>query len=276
MECEYLNFALSVALSAGRLVLHHYGNSRTFRKADGSEVTAADRLAEDLMRTMISRRFPSHHILGEELGHVGHADGAHVWVLDPIDGTSWFAMGAPLFGNLVALLEHGEPIVGVIHLPALQETLCAAKGLGCWFFSGASSPKRVRVSSPVPLSKAVVTASGTHGTDTAPGSGPHHLSNVVSGAGKFRFYGDCVQHALVCRGTSHAAIDTFMQPWDSAAIVPCIEEAGGVVTTLQGERKNVVFGGNLLTSCHPSLHEEILRLLRVENPLSNRPSEMAA
>jgi histidinol-phosphatase len=67
-----------------------------------------------------------------------------------------------------------------------------------------------------------------------------------------------------------------MQPWDSAAIVPCIEEAGGVVTTLQGERKNVVFGGSLLTSCHSSLHEEILRLLRIENPVSNRASEMAA
>ncbi len=73
--------------------------------------------------------------------------------------------------------------------------------------------------------------------------------------------GDCLQHALVCRGKIHAAIDTVMQPWDIAALIPCVEEAGGVATTLTGDRKNVVFGGSLLTSCHPTLHERILESL---------------
>jgi histidinol-phosphatase len=71
-----------------------------------------------------------------------------------------------------------------------------------------------------------------------------------------------VQHGLVCRGRIHAAIDTIMQPWDIAALVPCIEEAGGVVTTVDGQREGVIFGGSLVASCDPGLHDEVLGLLR--------------
>ena len=78
---------------------------------------------------------------------------------------------------------------------------------------------------------------------------------------KFRFCGGCLQHALVCRGRIHGAVDTLMQPWDSAAIIPCIEEAGGIATTLSAYRQGIVFGGNLLTSCDASLHHEMLELI---------------
>ena len=71
-----------------------------------------------------------------------------------------------------------------------------------------------------------------------------------------------MQHALVCRGNVHVAIDTIMQPWDVAALIPCIEEAGGIATTLSGQRHEVVFGGSLLTSCDRTLHHEVLRLLQ--------------
>jgi histidinol-phosphatase len=271
MNQEYLDFAFSVAHSAGRLVLQHYRDSLVSMKSDGTEVTEADEQAEHLMRTMIERRFPSHDILGEELGYSGSAGGRHVWVLDPIDGTSWYAMGAPLFGNLVALLENGEPIVGVIHLPALGETVCAAKGYGCWFSDGMSAPERIQVSPDVPIGGATVTASGIHGSDflNANGSPLCHLRDVMQSVAKFKFYGDCAQHVLVCRGHTHAAIDAFMHPWDSAAIIPCIEEAGGLVSTLDGRRENVVFGGSLLTSCSRSLHEQILQRISAEGTFSS-------
>ena len=276
MNQEYLDFAYSVALSAGRIALQQYRQTSASTKADGSEVTEADRQVESLMRTMIQRRYPAHDILGEELGNSSRTSGKHLWVLDPIDGTAWYTMGTPLFGNLVALLEDGEPIVGVIHLPALGETVCAAKGCGAWLSYGTSAPQRVHVASGVPLNQATVTASGVHRSDmlrSAKASG-YPLRGIVQRAGKFRFYGDCVQHALVCAGHTHAAIDTIMHPWDSAAIIPCIEEAGGVVTTLDGHRDNVVFGGSLLTSCSAELHEEIIRCLGAG--ASTRPAELAA
>ncbi len=270
MNGEFLDFAYSVADSAGRLVLQHYHSGSVWRKPDGSEVTEADLLAERLMRTMIERRFPSHHILGEELGYAGTLRGEYVWILDPIDGTAWYAMGAPLFGTLVALLEHGEPIVGVIHLPALGETVCAAKGRGCWFAEAGSTPKRVWVKEIASLEDATVTVSGVHSSDLVAAAGPprFRLRGLMQKVSKFRFYGDCVQHVLVCRGLTHAAIDTVMHPWDSAAIVPCVEEAGGVVTTLDGKHTNVVFGGSLLTSSGDALHQEILQLVSKGGKLS--------
>ena len=258
---EYLDFALCVATSAGRLVLQQLKGGGVARNDDGSEVTDADREAESLMRTMIARRYPSHGILGEEFGEAEAADSGLLWVLDPIDGTAWYAMGTPLFGNLVALLEDGEPVLGVIHLPGFGETICAAKGHGCWSITGSSSPVRLRVMPCASLRHATVLASGIQRSEMEGAKGGYRLGGIVRAAQKFKFYGDCVQHAVVCRGDASAAIDTVMRPWDSAAIVPCVEEAGGVVTTLEGERHNVVFGGSLLTSSGPALHDELIRSL---------------
>jgi histidinol-phosphatase len=121
----------------------------------------------------------------------------------------------------------------------------------------------VHVAAAVPLREAVVSTTGLHGSDLlpAPGEVAYRLSAVARGAGKLRFFTDCTQHALVCRGNIHVAIDTIMQPWDIAALVPCIEEAGGVATTAGGRREGVVFGGSLLTSCDRRLHDEVLKLL---------------
>ena len=85
---------------------------------------------------------------------------------------------------------------------------------------------------------------------------------LVRATGSFRFVGDCLQHALVCQGRLHAALDTVMKPWDIAALAPCVREAGGVATGLDGRSEGVVFAGSLLTSCDPDLHEEVLATLR--------------
>jgi histidinol-phosphatase len=126
------------------------------------------------------------------------------------------------------------------------------------------SPVQVRVGSRVDLKEAVVSAAGVHSSNIYAGRGdvPYNLTGLLHQAKKFRFCGDCLQHALVCRGRIHIAVDTLMQPWDSAAIIPCIEEAGGTATTLSGQREGIVFGGSLLTSCDASLHQEVLALLQ--------------
>jgi histidinol-phosphatase len=257
---DLLAFALELARAAEGAILPHYQRCAVSLKADGSEVTDADRGAEAVMRKMIAERFPAHAILGEEEGGVT-ASSPQRWILDPIDGTTSFAVGVPLFGTLIAFMEGDEPVVGVMHFPVLGETVYAARGLGCRFQRRGAEPVPVRVAAPVPLREALVSATGVHGSDIQPGAAAYRLTAVARGARKLRFFSDCVQHALVCRGNIHAAIDTVMQPWDIAALVPCIEEAGGVATTADGRREGLVFGGSLVTSCDRRLHDEVLGLL---------------
>lgn len=98
---EILAFALELAADSGRFILPLWKNVAVGQKADGSEVTEADRGAEELLRRRIAQRYPDHAILGEEFGGERRRDAAHLWLLDPIDGTASFAIGLPLFGTLI-------------------------------------------------------------------------------------------------------------------------------------------------------------------------------
>jgi histidinol-phosphatase len=261
-----VEFGLELAAAASEAIMPRFRNCAVDIKSDGSEVTDADRAAEDVMSRMISQRFPEDGIFGEEFGQSGSQHASRVWVLDPIDGTASFTLGIPLFGTLVALCVDNDPMVGVIHFPALNETVYAGKELGCWFKSSSAPAHRVHVASNVRLNEAVVSASGVHGTNILSDSEPSKdLVNVVKSARKFRFVGDCMQHALVARGKTHAAIDTVMKPWDIAALVPCVEEAGGVVTDATGKRDGILFAGSLISGCSKAFHQELLDTLTMRS-----------
>ncbi len=259
----FLEFALRLAQTAEREILPRYRNVAVSLKSDGSEVTEADREAERVMRAVIEQQYPNHDILGEEHGATNKGS-RYRWVLDPVDGTASFTLAMPIFGTLVALLEDDEPVVGVIHLPAIGETVYAARGLGCWFTAAGAAPVRVQVSPVSSLKEAIASSSGVQSSDifTKDGETPYRLSNVIRGARKFRFCGDCSQYALLARGKLHVAFDPVMHPWDIAALVPCVEEAGGVATSITGQREGVVYSGSLLTTSDPMLHEEVLGLLQ--------------
>ena len=262
-QSTLLEFALDLAQRAEAEILPRFRRVSFSVKADGSEVTEADREAERVMREAISGRFPDHAVLGEELGRSGSPHAQRCWVLDPVDGTVWFTLGVPTFGTLIALLEDREPVLGVVHFPALGETVYAARGRGCWLRRGQAPPEPVHVASPLPLREAFVSACGAHGSDILPEAGRAvNLTALVRAARKLRFVGDCLQHSLVCQGRLHAAVDTIMSPWDIAALVPCVEEAGGSASDLSGKREGVVFGGSLVTSCGPALHGELVAALR--------------
>lgn len=259
----FLEFARKLARVAEERILPFYGRCQVEHKADGSEVTEADRQAERAMRAAIVARFPDHDILGEEFGTQGRGTTPYRWVIDPLDGTAWFTLGMPTFGTLVALLEGGQPVVGVVHFPALHETLYASRGAGCWFVAQGAQPRRVRVSPQTELQRAVASASGAHSSDilVAEGEVPYGLTRLIRRAGKFNFCPDCLQHALVCRGQLHLAVDPVMKPWDSAALVVCVWEAGGVVSTLGGKQDDVTFGGSLLSACTPELCAQAVEAL---------------
>jgi histidinol-phosphatase len=259
-----LNFGLSLLPLSDQEILPRFRNCSVFYKPDGSELTEADKRAEEVIRANIEEEFPTHGIIGEEFGEKLNLSSTYRWIIDPIDGTTAFSLGLPTFGTLIALLEKDEPVMGIIHLPAMGETVYAAKGGGCWFKTTAGEAQRINVDQNCKtVSTAFVSSAGVHNSEiqNSKGYSPVHLSRIINGAKKFRFLGDCTQHNLVCRGKINVAIDALMQPWDSAAIVPCIREAGGVVSTISGDERNVVFGGSLVTSSSRELHSEMIEML---------------
>ena len=258
---EILPFAVHLAMEASRVIMPHFRRCAVETKADGSEVTIADRLAEERIRALLDAACPGHGVLGEEFGGEISVDG-YTWVLDPIDGTTYFALGMPLFGTLIGLLHRGEPVLGVVRFPAQGETLTGFAGGACRRQIDGMEGARVRTAADKPIATAFCSASGIHGSDLSDsGPGRPSLGGLARRAGKFRFLGDCQQHALLCRGAIDLAVDTIMKPWDTAALVPCIRAAGGVATSLDGAEQGVVQSGSLLAACGPRLHRQALRSL---------------
>ena len=155
---ERLQFAVEIAQEAGELTLRHFRQAglAVERKSDQSPVTIADRSAEELLRKRIAERFSADGIIGEEFGEVAGESG-YQWILDPIDGTKSFIHGVPLYTTLIAVLENDAPRIGVIHAPALGETVYAAKGSGCWYIGGkAANPEAARVSAVASLAESLL------------------------------------------------------------------------------------------------------------------------
>src|SRR5919108_5535942 len=148
-----LDFAVDAAWQAGKITLEYFQTATAVaRKADASPVTLADRRAEEKLRECIQAAFPDHGILGEEFGEVFRHT-PYRWVLDPLDGTRSFIQGVPLYGVMMGLEYRGRVLLGVTHFPALNETVYAAKGEGCYW-----NGRRAHVSAISRLEEAVVTA----------------------------------------------------------------------------------------------------------------------
>ena len=248
-----LDTALEATWAAGRATLRWFqGGVETEQKGDGSPVTVADREAEALMRAILGRRFPDDGILGEEDGEETGESGRR-WILDPIDGTRSFIHGVPLYGVMAALEVDGDPVLGVLHFPALGETVAAARGLGCRW-----NGRACRVSSNGRIEDALVVTSGDARpprptADARPdlGESPPSpppdvgdmgdvasraaaLQRLGARADTFRTWGDCYGYALVATGRADAMLDPVLHVWDAAAVRPVIEEAGGVFTDWEG------------------------------------------
>jgi histidinol-phosphatase len=223
-----LEFARQIAVTAGKITLRYFSPDIPVElKPDESPVTAADRESEEYLRSAILGRYPEHAVLGEEAGLSGPADAEYRWVLDPIDGTRSFVRGVPLYGVLVGLLHRGVPVVGVVHLPVLDETVSAAQGLGCTWNG---SP--CRVSSRKSLREGLLVASVGRAAEAS--AKADAFARVLAAAGTFRTWGDCYGYVLVATGRAEAAIDPLMNIWDAAALLPILQEAGGSYTDWQG------------------------------------------
>ena len=247
---EFLEFAIDAAWQAGRQTLAHYQTGVAVqRKLDRSLVTIADRNAEELLRRLIASRFPDHSIVGEEFGDDERA-ASHRWIIDPIDGTNTFVRGVPFYGVLIALEVEREPVVGVTYFPALDEMVAAAQGLGCYW-----NGRRAQVSGVTALGDACVAYTDTRGVRERLGDDWSALQDATA---LQRGWGDCYGHCLVATGRADIMLDPRMNPWDCAALMPILHEAGGRFTDWKGGR--VIDGGDAV-STNGVLHDEMLERL---------------
>jgi histidinol-phosphatase len=247
---NFLDFAIDAAWQAGRLTLAHYQTGVAVeRKADQSAVTIADREAEQLLRRLIEKRFPDHVVVGEEFGGDSRA-ASHRWIVDPIDGTNSFVRGVPFYGVLVGLQVRGESVVGVVYFPGLDEMVCAGRGLGCRW-----NGRPARASAVTALSDACIAYTDGPGMIGRLGKDWGALQKE---AALTRGWGDCYGHCLVATGRVDVMLDPRMNPWDCAALVPILEEAGGRFTDWTGR---VTIDGGDAVSTNDALHEEIVERL---------------
>ncbi|MCE2850447.1 MAG: histidinol-phosphatase [Roseiflexaceae bacterium] len=246
------DFATELAWNAGRVTLRHFQTNVVAElKADNSPVTIADRESERLMRELIEARYPHHSILGEEEGET-RPGASFRWILDPIDGTKSFVAGVPMYAVLVGLERDGVPVVGAVAIPPLGEMLTAAHGEGCLW-----NGRVARVSSTPTLADAVISTTDVrhmreYGRDAA-------FERLSSRTRMLRGWGDAYGHVLVATGRIDVMLDAVMSPWDCAALVPVIQEAGGTFTDWDGV--TTIYGGGAI-STNGTLFPQVMQTIR--------------
>ncbi len=249
----YRTFMTELARDTGDFIrpLYRQRSVAVHIKADQSPVTIADRGAEELMRTRINRRFPEHGIIGEEYGSE-RPDAEFVWVLDPVDGTKAFITGVPLWGTLIALLYQGQPVLGCINQPVLDQLMI---GDGqTTMLNGA----RVRCRATTRIEDATVLTSDP--LNPAKYQNGAAYEALAHRAKLVRTWADCYGYLLVASGWADVCFDPIMNPWDIAAIVPIMRGAGGTVSDWRG---GAPYPAESTVACAtPELHAQVIAALQ--------------
>lgn len=218
-------------------------------KANDSPVTIADREIEMAVRQLIDHHHPDHPVLGEEHGGEAVMAGP-LWVVDPIDGTKSFVAGIPLYGTLIAHVVDGQPVVGVIDMPALRERWLGVAGRPTTFNDGPCS-----TSGCTDLAMARV---ATTSIDMFAGADRERF-DALSAAARYRqFGGDCYLYGLVASGGLDLVVEAMLAPHDLAALVPVVTGAGGVMTDWRGNPLTVASDGWVVAAATPELHAQAI------------------
>ena len=231
-------------------------------KPDLTPVTVADREAEELIRAQLSRARGRDAVYGEEFGQSG--SGPRRWVLDPIDGTKNFIRGVPVWATLIALTDHGEPVVGLVSAPALGRRWWAAKDGGAYTGKSLSSAKQLKVSKVASLADASFSYSSLAGWREI--GRLNQLLGLTDEVWRSRAYGDFWSYCMVAEGSVDIAAEPELELYDMAALVPVVTEAGGMFTSLAGDPGCT--GPNAIAT-NGLLHQSALHTLE---PLPNEPT----
>ena len=219
-------------------------------KSDRSPVTQADQEIERQIRHAISERYPNHAFFGEESG--GAMLDGPTWVVDPIDGTKSFICGVPLFGSLIAFLSNRRPVLGILEMPALGERWVGY--VGRTVLNG----REAHVSDCKTLAEARLFATSP---DMFVGKFADAFRDLSKQVGLRRFGTDCYAYGLLASGHCDLVVESGLKPYDVMALIPVIENAGGVVSDWRGQPIDTGFSGQIIAASTRELHEQALTCL---------------
>lgn len=256
-----MNLTADIALAhrladaARAAILPHYrAGLASERKADASPVTLADRAAEEAMRRIIKAECPRDAIHGEEFG-AETGSSSRTWVLDPIDGTTSFLIGRPIFGTLIALVVDGWPVLGVIDQPVLGERWIGATGQPT-LLNG--QPVRTRLCRE--LGDATLATTGPHYFNDHDGG---HFMGLAAKTDHRRMVmgGDCYNYALLASGHVDIVCEANLKLHDYAALVPVVEGAGGTMCDWNGDPLHAASSGHVLALGDPARLDDVVGAL---------------
>jgi inositol-phosphate phosphatase/L-galactose 1-phosphate phosphatase/histidinol-phosphatase len=250
---HFLALALRLADASGEAIRPYFRKPLTVDdKADLTPVTAADRAAEQAMRSLIEQHFPNHGIVGEEFGRA-REDAEFVWTLDPIDGTKSFISGVPLFGTLIALTCRKRPILGIIDQPVSHERWVGAAGRPTTL-----NGTTIRCRTCPSLATATLFAT----TPDMFKEGDAAAFGRVSAAVKLtRFGADCYAYGLLAAGFIDLVLEASLKPYDFCAMVPIVEGAGGIATDWRGANLDLTSDGRIVVAGDGRTYQAALALL---------------
>lgn len=254
---ELTNFAVALARASEAAILPYFRRNTPIDVKPHiawDPVTEGDRAGERIIRKMIEERFPDHGINGEEYG-IKEGKSGFTWVLDPVDGTRSFVCGLPTWATLIGLTYEGKPVVGVMNQPFVGD-LFYGNAHGAWNdYRGTIEPIHARQEIPVNNAAAGTTAPELYRSD----EDQQAFQNLQRAVKLMRFGGDAYFFALVASGHMDLALDSGLQSYDIAALIPIIEGAGGAVGSWSGD--NPTEGGNIICAGSKALLQEAIGVM---------------
>jgi myo-inositol-1(or 4)-monophosphatase len=253
-----LNIAIEAALEAGKYLKYNVGKVKTIERKKGEEtnlVTEIDKHSEKLIIDKIRQHFPQHDILGEESGaHERHSDVK--WIIDPLDGTTNYTHGLPIFCVTIGVEAGDEIVAGVIYDPIADELYTAEKGNGA-FLNG----KKIRVSTTHSLIESLLVTGFPYNVKENPHPVVDHFVNFLPVAQGIRRLGSAaLDLAYIACGRLDGYWEVFLNPWDKAAGILLVREAGGVVTNFNNQSHGVIYHPNTLAT-NGAIHADMLAIL---------------
>ncbi len=252
-QADDIAIAIAIADAAGAAIRPFFRAPYEIdTKADASPVTEADKAAELAMRAIIEKRLPGDGIIGEEYGAF-QPDASRQWVLDPIDGTRSFIAGRPIFGTLIALMEEGWPMIGIIDQPISGERWIGAVGLPTTLNGKPVTTRRCR-----DLDQAIL---ATTGPQYFAGHKGEHFSILAGQCRDTVWGGDCYNYALLASGHIDIVVEAGLKLHDIAALVPVVEGAGGRMCDWSGEPLTDASDGDVIAIGDPARLDDVIEAL---------------
>jgi myo-inositol-1(or 4)-monophosphatase len=253
---EPLQFAIQLGFEAGRIQKKYFQKTLSImHKGDINLVTNVDIECESRILELLKENFPDDEVISEEKTNT-YAAGKSRWIVDPLDGTTNYAHGYPFFCTSIGYEVKGEMVVGVIYNPIMDELFFARKGEGS-FFNG----EQIRVSAIEEIKQALLVTGFPYDVATNPKNNLNHWTALMMRAQALRRDGSAgLNLSYVAAGRFDGFWETQLSPWDMAAGVLIVREAGGTVTSLAGGPFSL-FGGGILAS-NGRIHEQMLDVIR--------------